>query len=79
MKCGVPIISSDRTCLPEVAGNAALYFDPFDVVQMERSMEEITTNPSKREELIEIGLKKAQNYNWDHAASRTWGILEAFL
>jgi glycosyltransferase involved in cell wall biosynthesis len=79
MKCGVPIISSDRTCLPEVAGNAALYFDPFDVVQMARSMEEITTNTSKRDELIEIGLKKAQNYNWEQAASKTWGILEAFL
>jgi glycosyltransferase involved in cell wall biosynthesis len=79
MKCGVPILSSDRTCLPEVAGNAALYFDPFDVVQMSRSMEEITTKPSKREELIEIGLKMARNYNWDQAASKTWKILQEFL
>ena len=53
MKCGVPVLSSDRTCLPEVAGNAALYFDPFDVDQMARGMEEITSNPSKRKELIE--------------------------
>ena len=79
MKCGVPVLSSDRTCLPEVAGNAALYFDPFDVDQMARGMEEITSNPSKRKELIENGLKKAQNYNWDQAAAKTWDILKAFL
>ena len=79
MKCGVPVLSSDRTCLPEVAGNAALYFDPFDVDQMARSMEEITSNSSKRKELIENGLKKAQNYNWDQAAAKTWDILKAFL
>lgn len=79
MKCGVPVLSSDRTCLPEVAGNAALYFDPFDVDQMARGMEEITSNPSKRKELIENGLKKAQNYDWDQAAAKTWDILKAFL
>ena len=46
---------------------------------MARSMEEITSNPSKRKELIENGLKKAQNYNWDQAAAKTWDILKAFL
>ena len=79
MKCGVPILSSDRTCLPEIAGNAALYFDPFDVVHMAKSMEEITTNSAKREELIKKGLKKAQDYNWDKAASKTWEIIREFL
>ena len=79
MKCGVPILSSDRTCLPEIAGNAALNLDPFDVVHMAKSMEEITTNSAKREELIKKGLKKAQDYNWDKAASKTWEIIREFL
>ena len=79
MKCDVPILSSDRTCLPEVAGDAAIYFDPFDIVHMANSMEEIVNNSSKREKLIENGQIKARNYDWDEAASKTWEILREFL
>jgi len=79
MKCDVPILSSDRTCLPEVAGDAAIYFDPFDIVHMANSMEEIVNNSSKREKLIENGRIKARNYDWDEAASKTWEILREFL
>ena len=56
MKCGTPIISSDQTCLPEIAGEAAIYFNPFDVHDIANKLERITTNDIEREKIIGKGL-----------------------
>ena len=79
MKSGVPIVSSDRTCLPEIAGDAALYFDPFNELDMAEKMEKISNQNNLREELIEKGKIKGDSYSWDLAAKKTWETLEKFL
>ena len=79
MKTGIPIVSSNQTCLPEIAGDAALYFDPFNELDMAEKMEKISTESSLREELIEKGKIKGDSYSWDQAAKKTWETLEKFL
>jgi glycosyltransferase involved in cell wall biosynthesis len=79
MKSGVPVLSSNKTCLPEVAGDAALFFDPFNVNDIAKKLEIISKDELLRETLIKRGYKKSQDYNWDKAAKQTWQTLEKFI
>lgn len=79
MKSGVPVLSSNKTCLPEVAGDAALFFDPFNVNDIAEKLEIISKDELLRETLIKRGYKKSQDYNWDKAAKQTWQTLEKFI
>lgn len=67
MAAGCPVIASKSGPFPELAGEAALFFDPHDESQMENSMEEILKT-AVREPLIELGKKRAQHFSWDKSA-----------
>ncbi len=73
MKCGIPILSGDKTSLPEVAGNAALYCDPFDVNDIALKMQEISTSESLRENLKQNGLKRSELFSWDKVSRNRLG------
>ena len=76
MKCGVPILAANTTSLPEVAGNAAIYCNPFDTEEIAEGMRQLLTNKSLREELSQVGLKRAELFSWDASAEKVWTILE---
>lgn len=76
MRAGTPILSSDRSSLPEVGGDAALYFDPEDMMAMTRAMIQIDSNKELRAELRAIGLNRGQNFSWDRTANGVWSVLE---
>ncbi len=78
MACGVPVICSNVSSLPEVAGNAALLFDPNDASALAHQMNEITMDRSLREKLIGLGHQRASDFSWDKAASQIYAILERF-
>ena len=67
MACGCPVAASDAGAVPEVAGDAAVLFDPRDVEAMAAAMLEAD---SRREELRERGLARAAAYTWDESARR---------
>ena len=69
---GVPVITSNITSMPEVAGNAALLIDPFDQTTITQAMQKIATDQMLREELIAKGHQRQQLYTWDKAAELLW-------
>lgn len=71
MTCGAPVASSNATCLPEVYGDAAHYFDPMSVNDMSRAIEEVLTNKELRDTLIKNGYKQVKKYSWKTMAEQT--------
>ena len=76
MRCEIPIICSNTTSLPEVAGDAALYADPSDIEQIAKHMLNVSTNTNLRNQLIDAGRLQQQKFSWDLSASRLWGCIE---
>lgn len=79
MKCGVPVIAANATSLPEVAGDAAIYCDPFNVGSITTAMERIWTDEALREKLATAGLARSANFTWDRTAKGLWKSIEAIL
>ncbi len=69
MACGVPVVSSNTSSLPEVAGDAALYFDPRDVDAMAEVMRRALVDESLRADLRVRGFAQAKRFSWEKAAS----------
>ena len=74
MAHGAPVVSSNATCLPEIYGQAARYFDPFDVQAMSGAINEVLTDKGLREVLIEKGKRQAAKYSWQRMAEQTLEI-----
>jgi glycosyltransferase involved in cell wall biosynthesis len=68
MACGVPVISSNASSLPEVGGDAVLYFDPYDIDAMVDAMWRALTDESLRAHLRARGIVQAQKFSWEQAA-----------
>ena len=71
MACGVPVIVSDRSSLPEVAGEAALYVDPDDPATIAQAMVRVASDSGLRARLRDAGLDRAALFRWDDAALAT--------
>jgi glycosyltransferase involved in cell wall biosynthesis len=71
MACGAPVVSSDRTSLPEVVGDAGLLVDPEDEAAVAAALERVLTEPGLGERLREQGLERAARYSWDACAEAT--------
>ena len=79
MAHGCPVISSNATCLPEVYGDAAHYFDPLDVDDMTQKISEVIDSKSLREELVKKGTDQLVHYSWEKMASETHSIYASTL
>ena len=71
MRHGAPVASSNATCLPEVLGNAALYFNPAKPRDITKQVGLILDNPKVRKELIRRGDLQAKKYSWKRMAEQT--------
>ena len=79
MYCDVPVITSNVTSMPEVAGDAALLVNPFSIEEIADAMITMETNPAVREQLIEkVKLRKNQ-FSWDKTAEKLWTSIENAL
>ena len=70
------IICSDRTSVPEVAGDAALKTSPDNHIQVAKFMERIATDKNLRDSLIEKGRIQRQKFSWDKSAEKLWNCIE---
>jgi glycosyltransferase involved in cell wall biosynthesis len=70
MACGTPVIASHASCLPEIAGDAALYAPPHDGPAWSDALARMVSDTQLRERLRGAGLQHAQRYNWDESARR---------
>jgi glycosyltransferase involved in cell wall biosynthesis len=71
MAAGVPVIASDRTCLPEMAGGAALLVDPDSAEEIGAAIARILTSPELARELARRGKARAREFHWSTAAARS--------
>jgi glycosyltransferase involved in cell wall biosynthesis len=71
MACGIPVISSNASCMPEVLEEAALYFDPFDPQDIARAIKKIMSDGKLRREMIKKGFKQVKKYSWQKMAKET--------
>lgn len=74
MAHGAPVVASNATCLPEVPGDAAVYFDPLDTADMAAKIESVITDQSKRSKMIEAGHRQAAQYSWERMARRNFDV-----
>ena len=75
MRCGVPIISADTSCLPEIAGDAAIYCDPFSVNDITEKMSQLADDSALHSSLSEKALDRSSQFSWDLAANQVWEVL----
>lgn len=71
MACGAPVACSDRSSLPEVAGDAALLFDPADHEAMAEAMRRLVRDAGLRRDLATRGLARSREFTWRRTAERT--------
>lgn len=71
MQAGTPVVSSNRASLPEIYGDAALYFDPSNINDIADKIKMVLTNNKLRRDLIRKGQKRAQKYSWRKTAEST--------
>ncbi len=76
MRCGVPVVAAEATCLPEIAGDAAHYCDPFSVADISRALLDVWNDPALCDQLRAAGLKRSARYTWDKAADTLWASFE---
>lgn len=79
MKAGLPVISSNATCLPEVYGDAAKYFDPDKVEDLVGMIEYLLQNPEERHDLSIRGVLRSKRYSWYKMGKETRDIYHRLL
>lgn len=75
MKCETPIISGNKTALPEVAGDAALLVNPYDINAISVALKEMDTDEALRKKLIKKGVERSKKFNWDLTAETIWKVI----
>lgn len=76
MRCGVPVVAAEATSLPEIAGDAAHYCDPFSVEDITRALHDVCTDPELRSTLSAAGIERSKRYTWDRSAETLWASFE---
>lgn len=74
--CDTPVITSNVTSMPEVAGNAAILVDPFSVGSISDAMLKIASDDSYRQNLIVAGREQRQKFSWQQTADKLWQCVE---
>ncbi len=79
MSRSCPVLSSDRSCLPEILGEAALYFNPESEADFLAKLKKILTDENLRERLIRLGKQQVKQYSWWECAHKTFNIYKEIL
>lgn len=77
MARNVPVASSNTSCLPEILGPAAFFFDPRGISEISEAIEKVLTDNDLRKYLIETGKKQIQKYSWEKMARETLSVYES--
>jgi glycosyltransferase involved in cell wall biosynthesis len=79
MACGIPVVTSNISSLPEVAGDAALTIDPYDMDALIHSLTQLIDDSILRETLIKRGFERASKFTWDASAAHLHQIYRQLL
>jgi glycosyltransferase involved in cell wall biosynthesis len=76
MACHTPLVAAKATAIPEVAGEAALYTDPFSEKEIAAALGKITSDTALREKLIRTGAERVKKFSWDDTAEKIWQVIQ---
>jgi glycosyltransferase involved in cell wall biosynthesis len=79
MSCGCPVAASNSAAIPEICGDAALYFDPGSIEQIAAAMQRLLDDEPLREHLRSAGAERLQHFRWDLSASSLQSHLQSAL
>ncbi|HSW80739.1 MAG TPA: glycosyltransferase family 1 protein [Candidatus Saccharimonadales bacterium] len=79
MAHGAPVVSSNATCLPEIYGDAAHYFDPTEVEEMAKAIGDVLKKPELRKKLIKAGKARVKTFSWRRMAEQTLDVYRQAL
>lgn len=79
MARGVPVLTSNISAMPEVAGDAALLVDPADVQSIAAGLCRLATNSDLRDTLIRAGFARAKSFTWEKSVNATWNVYRELL
>ena len=77
--CGLPVITSNISSMPEVGGNAALYVDPLDVEDIRKKLKIVMEDKDVREELIKKGFQQVKKFSWQKCAQETLNVYRRLI
>lgn len=78
MAAGVPLLTSNNSCLPEISGESGVHVDPRSPAAIRDGLDKLLTSESLRAEKSASGIAKAQEYRWDRCAETSWRFFEQF-
>lgn len=76
MACGTPVITSNLSCLPEIAGDAAILANPYQPEEIAEAMIKVLSDENLRMDMIKKGQQNALRFSWDKAASKILKVFE---
>ena len=76
MASGTPVVTSNLSSLPEVAGDAAILVNPYDPLAIREGIKRVLTDPALRAELVRKGLARAREFSWEDSVRRTRQIYQ---
>jgi glycosyltransferase involved in cell wall biosynthesis len=77
--CGAPVVLSNNSCFREIAGDAALYFDPCDKDSITATVEEVLMHPTLQNNLRNKGSKRLSQFSWERAVQQTNDIYKSLI
>ena len=78
-RCGVPVLTSGISALPETAGKGALYVDPDNAEEIAEGIERILTDTALRTQLIQEGFENAKRFSWERSAEKVNEVIEEII
>jgi glycosyltransferase involved in cell wall biosynthesis len=79
MALNCPVIASNTTCIPEIYGQAALYFNPQKPRELIRQITKLSLSPKLRQSLIKLGQRQVKKYSWSSTANKTFSVYQQLL
>ncbi len=79
MNCDIPILTSNVTSLPEIAGKSAIYCDPLDIQDISKGMLSLATQPDLQKALVSEGRIRRESFSWDLTADKVWKSLDKII
>lgn len=75
MQSGTPVITSNVSCMPEVAGKACELVNPYSVSDIEHAIEKIIKNEDLQKKMIAAGIEQASKFSWEKCAKEVWEVI----
>lgn len=79
MACGTAVVTANVTSIPEVVGDAAILTDPMNIDEIATAIQRLYHNRQKRQDLVQSGLERAQDFTWENTAEQVANIYEQIL